>query len=307
MFTLLTEPSSGFFKYLFKAKHIIKACFWVHLYGPNSVLQSILEWFKDLEETHFNINPKEKDIEKIVFIPLWVESLRYAIWLKNRGLIRKIIAWPNISIPVKNNDIFFHPSIDTIIVPSQWVQDYFYSLIPHDRRIVVIPAGVETATISRKNEGIILYIKKCPPSLISDVREKLQTQWILYKEFIYGNFQKSEYLEALKFTKWIVYLQESESQWIALHEAWMHDVPTLVWNRGYWKYRDMIWHDMHISAPYLTDQCGIFFEEKNFSERLSLFLSNLSVYSPREYSLKNFTNAYIAKKILQQITGEDPK
>ena len=301
MFTLLTQPSSGYFKYLFEIKQILKVCFWMNVYGPNSVLQSILGWLNDLGEVNFNINPPQKNIEKVVFIPVGLESLKYAIWLKNKGHIQKIIAWPNISIPLTNKDIFFHSSIDVIIVPSQWVKDYFHSLVPHDTRIVVIPAGVKIENTSKKNKEIILYIKQCPTSLISDVREELQRKWILYKEFIYGKFQKNEYLEALKFAKWIVYLQKSESQWIALHEAWMRDVPSLVWNRGYWKYRDKTWYDSSISAPYLTDECGIFFEEENFAECLSLFLWHLWVYSPRDYSIKNFTNAHVVKKILQQL------
>ena len=169
-------------------------------------------------------------------------------------------------------------------------------------RIVVLPAGTSVFQQSTKEAKILLYIKQCPENIFLQVQSELKSHGIQTVEFWYGKFTKKDYFDALNTAKWVIYLQESESQGIALHEAWMHDVPTLVWNRQYWKYKDIIWYDEKISAPYLDDVCGLFFDETDFSQKLSLFLSQLWVYSPREYSLQNFTNSQTTKKLLQYLT-----
>ena len=90
-------------------------------------------------------------------------------------------------------------------------------------------------------------------------------------------------------SKFMVYLTESESQGIALHEAWMAGVPTLVWNRGFYFYKGYRWQDEKIPAPYLTPECGSFFKDEiDFENRLGVFLKDYQNFAPRPYSLLNF-------------------
>jgi ribosome biogenesis protein Tsr3 len=94
----------------------------------------------------WNHNPKEDNLYDIVYVPIGVETLKYALNLKNKGKIKKLIVGPNISIPLSKDDIFFDARIDVIVVPSQWLQEYFYSLLgQRDARIIIIPAGVDIA------------------------------------------------------------------------------------------------------------------------------------------------------------------
>jgi hypothetical protein len=50
-----------------------------------------------------------------------------------------------------------------------------------------------------------------------------------------------------------IYLQTTETQGMALQEARMMNVPTFVWNRGYFKNKYLFWADSKISAPYLDE------------------------------------------------------
>ncbi len=302
MFTILTEPTSWKYRLQFLIKKYIKRLLFYKTFWPNSVVESILKWLSLLPEIKYNHNPKEQDIAPIVYVPVGLETLKFALELKRNWKIKKLIAGPNISVPTSWNDIFFHPLIDRIIVPSDWVRNYFLSLIgATEKRIIVIPAWVDEHSAWTRDGFLLIYKKDCPDELFDSIVKYLIWRKILYKTIEYGKFQKSEYLELLNTAKGLIYLQNSESQWIALHEAWMRNVPALVWNRGYCEYQQTKWYDMKISAPYLNDECGMFFDSSNFISSFSLFLERLSVYSPREYSLKHFTNKVTTELLLQNI------
>ena len=81
----------------------------------------------------------------------------------------------------------------------------------------------------------------------------------------------------------------------------MRDVPTLVWNRGYWQYKQYKWQESS-SAPYLNDSCGMFFKNKDdFGNKLNIFIKNLPNFKPRKYSLENFTDKIPAQNYLKII------
>jgi hypothetical protein len=112
--------------------------------------------------------------------------------------------------------------------------------------------------------------------------------------FSYGSFSKKEYAQALRKTKAMIYLQTVESQGLALQEAWAHDVPTLVWNAGSFTYpRTSVTAIGPISAPYLTEQAGIFFgTAKELHLILPVFIKkvNESTFAPRDYCIKKLSN-----------------
>jgi hypothetical protein len=82
----------------------------------------------ELPEVEYNLNPRQLKIANTVYVPIGIDTLRYALDLKKKGKIKKLVVGPNITVPTSKDDIFFHPLIDTIVVPSDWVKDYFISL-----------------------------------------------------------------------------------------------------------------------------------------------------------------------------------
>ncbi len=208
-----------------------------------SVLRSLLRGLAELQKEwisiEYNINSSLKNINPIVVVLMGQDTLQYAIDLKKQWVIKKIIAWPAISVPIGNKDICFHNCIDIIVVPSQRVKDYFISLqVQSSQRIRVWPAGVEDTSVSNKSkQQILIYKKSCPELLYIKIIEYLNRQSIEYKTLHYGKFQFSEYQQLLDESVAMIYLQESESQWIALQEAWIKDIPTLVWDRWYRTYK----------------------------------------------------------------------
>lgn len=306
-FTILTQPLSWKEKLIYQFKKYIKYVLGKNTYWPNSVIQSIIWWLSDIQdegETNgYNINPEERGVYPIVFVPNGIETLRYALNLKKQWKIKHLIAWPNISVPKDKNDICFHPEIDTIIAPSRWTENYFLSLNPWETRIQIWASWVDDRGQSNKKEcSILIYKKNCPEELFEYITRFLTIRNMPYTLIGYGDFKKEDYLEELNSCQAMIYLQESESQWLALHEAWMADIPTLIWNRWYWEYQVMEWKDEKISAPYLTAECGLFFQGLDeFDAKFAEFTSQLTNYSPRKYSLEHFTNEIATRKLLHII------
>ena len=303
MLTLLTEPLSWYLRFIFYVKKILKRVFFLKIFGPMAVVDSLIKWLRDTPNIIWNHNPNEHDLYETVYVPVDILALKYALILKKKNVIKKLIVWPNITIPLSRDDIFFDPNIDIIVVPSRWLQDYFYSLLwCKDPRIIIVPAGVDINKSSHNPQDIILYKKNCPEHLFIFVRDFLEKNNHKYSLFVYGDFNHDDFLRALDNSKGLIYLQTSESQWIALHEAWMRDVPTLVWNQWYWEYKGMIWKDSHISAPYLTDECGDFFEsEKDFPTAFNLFFSKFHLYSPKAYCMREFSHEIALKHLISYL------
>ena len=247
MLTIITKPLSWKEKFKYTLKKNIKNFLNKNTFWPIYVLESIFNWLKELEndkwlDFNYNINPKEKDIYSTVFVPIWKESLKYVIWLKKRWIIKKIIAWPNISVPIDDKDVFFHEEVDCILTPSEWVKKYFLSLLPNNKRIKVWAAGIPILKESLKWKNILIFYKNCPIEILNDIKKYLEKNNFTFNVLKYWTFQKKDYIQKLDNSFMMIYLQESETQSIALAEAWMKNIPTLVWNRWYWEYRNkMVW------------------------------------------------------------------
>jgi hypothetical protein len=58
----------------------------------------------------------------------------------------------------------------------------------------------------------------------------------------------------------MIYFSSTESQGIAMQEAWSYDVPTLVYSQPYYFIKNKRFNAS--SSPYLTKYCGFFLEIK---------------------------------------------
>jgi len=143
--TILTlSPDISFLKrfYLWFKEYIKNHFFYYG--GPSAVLNSLIRGSHVLD-VDYQINPKVKDVSDVVCVISGVNSLRWAIKAKKRGKIKKIIAGPNIVItPEDAGGILLDETVDLVIVPSQWVKDFYASFkLGFDEKIRVWPAGVK--------------------------------------------------------------------------------------------------------------------------------------------------------------------
>ncbi len=294
--TLFTKPPLSPIDYI---KEILRPA-----RGPQMVAISLQ---KGLTESGYSyiFNPKyPTDTVAVLQNP---KALRYAIKQKQQGKIKQLVAGPNIVVtPNDYENLSNDPLIDKIVVPSQWVKNFWLSQSPIlQNKIYTWAAGVDDPgepNPSTERNTILVYQKNASDELLNKILKNLKITKLKITIINYGKYKQTDYFAKLNKTKLAIFLTQSESQSIAQQEAWMRDVPTLVWNPGVWQCNKYSWQDEKISSPYLTDECGQFFSSiAEFDVKLNQMLNNLSNYDPRQYALENFTNKVSAQKFLEII------
>lgn len=226
-----------------------------------------------------------------------VDALTSQLQRRKAGKIQKLLAGPNIvTTPHEAHAILCDTAIDHILVPSQWVADYYTSVAPTiAEKIVVWPAGVASAAASTRERIALIYNKHPDAALSSEAAAAADTAGYEVHTISYGSHTRKAYLEALTRADVVVYISPSESQGIALQEAWMRDVPTFVHYTGITETSSFTWQDPLINAPYLTDQFGALYHNM---DELSKLLSDTKRFHPKQLCETLLSDTATVEKLL---------
>lgn len=267
--------------------------------GPDAVLDSLT---RGLTELHipFEINPK-KPKYSIVHVVSGISILQEMIYKKQKKEITTLLAGPTlVRTPHDHDNIIQNENIDILLFPSQWTKDFYVNLVPAlDKKIKIWPAGVTIPKESSSHQKILIFKKNIPIETYNQVIETLKNKGLSYDIITYGGYSKQEYHLKLQSASVLIYLQTTESQGLALQEAWSYNVPTLVWNNTNWRDGKYYWVDSKISAPYLTHQTGLFFTKDTFEEKLDTILTHKENFNPKEYCTEHLSNRASAKIYLE--------
>lgn len=260
--------------------------------GPNAVEDSLLRGLKELE-VPFLRNSLSSDVDTVVVLS-GKEALRENILHKRAGLIKKLIAGPNIVAHPRDADsILLSKEIDAILVPSKWVADLYAQVVPElANKIKVWPSGVLVSDASTRKGQPIIYNKLGNHSLLTKIQQLLGTP---AKVFTYGSFAHKDYLKALSEAPYLIYLAKSESQGLALQEAWAHNVPTMVNKSTHWEALGLVWDSPQINCPYLTPELGVVFEN---TEELPIMIERVSALHPKQYCDEHLSDRASAQRLL---------
>ncbi len=287
-----------------RLKNFVKTFFGVQNRGPQSVLNSLVRGLNVCNIDYaLNQNPVPSSAITACVIN-GPQTLLWALKQKRQGKIKRIIAGPNISMPEDFNRLILNPEIDVFIVPCKWAENFCASFDPNIRsRIKIWAAGVETlpenVVLKEPSGKVLIYQKNAPDVLLSNIKKELEKKSIPSVTLVYNKHSREEYLNKLKEVDFAIFLSQSESQGLALHEAWMMNVPTLIWNGGHMRFGHYEWLESS-AAPYLDEQAGMFFPSQQlFSSSLDIFLQKLSQFTPRDYHLANFTDEITTKNYLK--------
>lgn len=283
--------------------------------GPTTVQVNLLKGFEQIGQAYF-FNPPVGKVTRLVGVLSNPAALRWAIGAKERGRIRWLIAGPNLVVtPDQQDGILNHPAIDLVVTPSKWVSQCYAAIAPGlSDKLVEWSAGVDEnywcprsdQSASQKLDFLIFAKLRSPSNeyMINEIGSELANRGFSFSQLRYGTFQHGEYRSLLRASKALLYVTESESQGLALFEAWACDVPTLVWDRKYWE-----WHGHRFeasSAPYLSAQCGLSFNDLSaFPEKLESFVATLPTFRPREYIRSSFTQAQAAHSYSQLLVLDE--
>lgn len=232
--------------------------------GHRAVTRSLVEGLRKTG-ANVNYNPRKlTELGEVVVVLSGIGALKQAIGWKRAGRIKTLLAGPNlVTDPREHGRLVCAPEIDVYLVNSEWTREYYVSACPElAARCKIWPAGVDVdywrgAPEPQKNGRVLVYQKNGPEKLIQYCTEEMQKRGYEVETIVYGDYQPAEFLEALQSSQLMVAFSQSESQGLALAEAWAVGVPTLVWNKG--------WLDFNgerisvSSAPFLSDETGLFF------------------------------------------------
>lgn len=279
--------------------------------GPQGVTASVVRGLRILMKDYL-INPTASKISPndTIWVNESVDALKWAIDFKNKDKNRgiRLVVGPNlVVIPDEHGGIIYDDAIDIILQPSEWTRDFYLKYNQKlEAKIRIWPAGVfdpfEHQPPVKKENYFILYQKNAPEVLFKKIAKKLDEENINYYLVRYGSFNQKNYFALLEKARGMICLSTSESQGLAIQEAWIRDVPTLVWDRGYWEKGEVRFEAMQISCPYLNSELGMtFHSEDDFAEKLEQFMLNLGHFKARNYSLQNLTDKVTTKRFLDII------
>lgn len=286
--------------------------------GPQMRVRNLLKGLKLVNQPH-KINPRAKEVNGCVHVATDLSALQFALEAKARGEIKYLIAGPTIvSAPPEYGGIINNKNIDLILTASPWVTKMFLRYAPGAKgKIADWAAGVDSEWWhgNKKKKYDFLIYNKADHEMWPSSRHIKIDDWQLsifndilaylkgrYKVAVvnYGSYSRREYRRLLSQSRCLIYLSRHETQGQALFEAWSCDVPSLVWDRGYWTYRDYRYVGSS-SAPYLNGSHGMFFYNyENFIKVLPIFVNNYlnNLYKPRNFILNHHTLSHAARNYM---------
>ena len=132
--------------------------------------------------------------------------------------------------------------------------------------------------------------------------------------FQYGNYKEDDYINCLHASKAVLWIGRHESQGFGFQEALSCNKPILVWDvksmfEEVNKEGESIYREYNgvklltATAASLWDPCcgELFHNFEELEPTLHLFLIKLSIYTPREFVLKNLTHEICFGNMLKRL------
>jgi hypothetical protein len=278
--------------------------------GHPSVTRSLTRGLKRIGNT-YSLNPVSlRNVGRLCIVLSSIPALRQATEFRRNGRIRLLLAGPN--LVVRSNEhggILASPEIDACLVPSKWVATAYAEDAPAlAGRIRVWYAGVDEAYwapqgLREERRHALIYSKNVDDAIVRLAESALGRAGWSITRVAYGSYSKCKFRAALRESRFAVFLSPTESQGIALAEAWSMDVPTLVWQP-----RELVIGNKRYSefssGPYLNPETGALWTT---GEELGRLLAHLPVllsqFSPRAWIQRNMTDVHAARK-LREIVDE---
>jgi hypothetical protein len=261
--------------------------------------------------TEFGLNPRRLQGAETLGVLSGLDALAEGLELRRRGEVGRLIAGPNLVVlPSDAAELMSAPEIDWCVVPSQWVKELYERDLPDlAGRVAIWPAGVDAAYWSpgrereRGRPRALVFRKfapgqtNAPEAEVQEACAHLRANGFATTTLSYGRFDRRTYRRALRASDLAVYFGTSESQGIALVEAWSAGVPTLVRRCESLSYRNRSFPCS--AAPYLTGSTGALFSDAAELGSLLESWGELSAgFDPRGWVLGNMTDEISARSYL---------
>lgn len=279
---------------------------WEHPGVMNSLRRGLSQRHKD-----FNVNTDDfNSIKSNVVVVADIDAGLQAYQWKEKKQIATLMVGPNIVSSISEANSFVSwPLIDAYLSHSEWPLKNFIRFNPMlQNRVRIWFAGVDETywkpkeRFHEKESRKVLVYRKTHPDVCNQVEITLQSLGFSVISVSYGSYSQNDYKAMLSECKFAVFVSYSESQGIALAEAWSMDVPTIVWNpKGSIHYAGYEYQNVS-SAPYLNPMVGAEWRTwEEFSTLLVNFDKDSLTYQPRRWVLLNMTDKVSAEALINLV------
>jgi len=201
---------------------------------------------------------------------------------------------------------------DWIVTLYREFADITHSNIP----FVPIPFGLEDIqpkqTTNEYEYDCILYFKARHPSLLEFCESIVKAKGLRYKVYRYGSYQRQEYIETLKKTRFAIWIGSHESQGFGLQECLATNTPIYVYDvksmkdefaGGRYIYEHHKEQLLATTAGYWSDECGKkIYSNEEFTAELDSFIKNIPNYQPAAYVQQHLTDRVCFQRFLDALS-----
>lgn len=195
-------------------------------------------------------------------------------------------------------------------VLSQWQKELFEKYANNNKVVYVkIPFAVDISKFRPENKEnkFFIYYKNVHQSkllkLLKCIDDLNITSIYDFELFIYGKYKEDDYLNYIKKCKFGIWVGCHESQGFAFEEALSCGCPLFVYDANSlrdeynittkkYPWKSLAENNIYpaTTASYFNELCGIICKNDIIiDQKLSLFINNLDLFSPREFVINNLS------------------
>jgi glycosyltransferase involved in cell wall biosynthesis len=156
----------------------------------------------------------------------------------------------------------------------------------------------------------LIYVKRRHPSIVEFAKSVVEANSLRYRVFTYGSYNRDDYMETLRKTRFVIWIGSHESQGFGVQECLATGTPIFVYDvtsmkdefeNGY-TYQHHSEKLLATTVPYWDGRCGMVVDSnEEFKNNLQLFISSLHLYRPAEYIKETLTDEVCFKRFLKTL------
>jgi len=158
----------------------------------------------------------------------------------------------------------------------------------------------------------LIYYKARHPSLLDFIKSVVHASSLRYNIYMYGSYDRSEFIETLRKSKFVIWLGSHESQGFGFQECLATGTPIYVYDvkslkdecspNGQFNYREYPQPLNATTTSHWDSRCGMkVYSKEEFLEKFSEFIKKIDLFHPSEYVKETLSDEVCFKRFLDAL------
>lgn len=235
----------------------------------------------------------------------------------------KFIFGPQFWVLPDHNHPFFtqsnpeHSSRCIFTCLSPWILNLYNEITDLSKsniQFLPLPFGLDIQPFRKEiiEYDCIIYYKARHPSLLDFIISELNILSLKYKIYRYGSYNRSEYIESLGKSRFVIWIGSHESQGFGFQECLATGTPIFVYDvkslkdeysqSGKFNYTEYPQELNATTASYWDLRCGMkVYSNEEFIKQFPIFISKLDSFCPSEYVQETLSDEVCFKRFLNAL------